>query len=80
MYIDKIEIWPEEKRASVVYAIREGQKWPTGKSKYEILLLKILSYDIKQWTFGTYKTIEQSVLVEWWLVCKPAIILRKKKE
>ena len=65
MYIDKIEIWPEEKRASVVYTIREGQKWPTGKSKYEILLLKILSYDIKQWTFGTYKTIEQSVLVEW---------------
>ena len=65
MYIDKIEIWPEEKRASIVYAIREGQKWPTGKSKYEILLLKILSYDIKEWTFGTYKTIEQSVIVEW---------------
>ena len=65
MYIDKIEIWPEEKRASVVYAVRNGEDWPKGKTKYEILLLKILSCDIQKWTFGTYKTIEQSVLVEW---------------
>lgn len=47
MYIDKIEIWPEEKRASVVYAVRDGEDWPKGKTKYEILLLKILSCDIQ---------------------------------
>ena len=65
MYIDKIDIWPEENRAEIIYAVRDGEGWPKGKSKYKKLLSKILSYDIKAWTFGTYKTVEQSVMVEW---------------
>ncbi len=65
MYIDKIEIWPEENRAAIIYAVRGGEDWPKGKSKYKKLLSKILSYDIKAWTFGTHKTVEQSVIVEW---------------
>lgn len=65
MYIDKIEIWPEENRAAIIYAVRSGEDWPKGKSKYKKLLSEILSYDIKEWTFGTHKTVEQSVIVEW---------------
>ena len=65
MYIDKIEIWPEEHRAAIVYAVRKGEEWPKGKSEYKKLLNDILSYNIKRWTFGSYKTVEQSVLVEW---------------
>ena len=65
MYIDKIEIWPEENRAAIIYAVRGGEDWPKGKSKYKKLLSKILSYDIKAWTFGTHKTVEQSVIAEW---------------
>jgi len=65
MYIDKIEIWPEENRAAIVYAVRDGEEWPKGKSKYKKLLNTILKHDIKEWTFGSYKTIEQSVIVEW---------------
>ena len=65
MFIDKIEMWPEEKRACIVYAVKEGEKWPSGKTKYEILLLKLVCFDVKQWTFGKHKTHEQSVIVEW---------------
>ena len=47
------------------YAVKEGEKWPSGKTKYEILLLKLVCFDVKQWTFGKHKTHEQSVIVEW---------------
>ena len=58
IYVDKIEIFPEERRGYVIYRKSEDAKWPKGKSKYEILLLRILSYDVKHWPlvifyFGT---------------------------
>ena len=65
MYKDKIEIWPEENRAAIVYDVRDVQDWPKCKTKYKKLLSNVLSYDIKEWTFGSYKTVEQSVMVEW---------------
>ena len=65
MYIDKIEIFPVECRADIIYIKGEDDEWPKGQAKYKKLLSDILGYDIKHWTFGTYKTVEQSVMVEW---------------
>jgi hypothetical protein len=65
IYVDKIEIFPEERRGYVIYRKSEDAKWPKGKNKYEILLLKILSYDVKDWTFGRATSQERSVIVEW---------------
>ena len=65
IYVDKIEIFPEERRGYVIYRKPEDTKWPKGTNKYEILLLKILSYDVKEWTFGRPTQRERSVIVEW---------------
>tara|TARA_B100001564_G_C20627751_1_gene665514 strand:- start:83 stop:289 length:207 start_codon:yes stop_codon:yes gene_type:complete len=65
IYVDKIEIYPKENRAYVIYRKPVGTNWPKGKNKYEILLLKILSYDFKEWTLGRATERERSVIVEW---------------
>ena len=65
MFIDKIEMWPEEKRACIVYAVKEQEKWPSGKSKYEILLLRLVCFNVKEWIFGRHKTIDNFVIVVW---------------
>jgi len=64
-YIDKIELFPIERRADVMYRKKEDSVWPKGTSKYEILLLRILSYEITDWTFGKASSRERSVIVEW---------------
>jgi hypothetical protein len=65
IYVDKIEIYPEENRADVIYRKPAEANWPKNKNKYEILLLKIISYDVKEWTFGQPTQRERSVIVEW---------------
>ena len=65
LYIDKIELFPRERRADVMYRKTEDSIWPKSSSKYEILLLRILSYEITEWTFGKPGSRERSVIVEW---------------
>ena len=65
MYIDKIEIFPAERRADIIYIKGKDDEWAKGQYKYELLLLKILTIDIQEWTFGKGYNSERSVIVEW---------------
>ena len=65
MYIDKLEIFPVERRAYVIYRKNAEYPWPRGHTQYELLLLKILPLDVNEWTFGRGTERERSVIVEW---------------
>ncbi len=65
MYIDKIELFPVERRAYVIYRKDKDMVWPKGHAKYELLLLKIITLDVNDWTFGRPTQSERSVIIEW---------------
>ena len=65
MYIDKLEVFPVERRAYVIYRKDAEMVWPKGHAKYELLLLKLITLDVQDWTFGRPTTNERSVIVEW---------------
>ena len=58
MYIDKLEVFPVERRAYVIYRKETDMVWPKGHTKYELLLLKLITLDIQDWTFGRPTTNE----------------------
>ena len=65
MYIDKLEIFPVERRAYVIYRKATDMSWPKGHTKYELLLLKLITLDVQDWTFGRPTQHERSVIIEW---------------
>ena len=65
MYIDKLEVFPVERRAYVIYRKNADMVWPKGHTKYELLLLKLITLDVQDWTFGRPTQHDRSVIVEW---------------
>ena len=65
MYIDKLEVFPVERRAYVIYRKDADMAWPKGHAKYELLLLKLITLDVQDWTFGRPTQHERSVIIEW---------------
>ena len=65
MYVDKLEVYPVERRAYVIYRKDTDMIWPKGHAKYELLLLKMITLDVDEWTFGRGTQNERSVIVEW---------------